>query len=124
MVFSFFSNVHIMAKSKGKNSGLENFIPEGTEINGSLNAPSNLRIEGKLEGKVVLAGKLTLGSSGKIIGDVECKNAKIDGLIEGNLLAADLLQMSSGSKIIGNTVSAKIILGENCQISGSMKLKK
>jgi len=113
-----------MAKSNGKNSGLDNFIPEGVEINGNLNAPSNLRIEGKLEGKVVLAGKLILGSTGKIIGDVECKNAQIDGLIDGNLNAADLLQMSSGSKITGNTISAKIILQENCQINGSMKLKK
>jgi cytoskeletal protein CcmA (bactofilin family) len=113
-----------MAKSHGKNSGLDNFIPEGAEIIGNLNTASNLRIEGKLEGKLVSAGKLILGSSGKIIGDVECKNAQIDGLIEGNLHAADLLQLSSGSKIIGNTVSAKIILEENCQISGSMKLKK
>jgi cytoskeletal protein CcmA (bactofilin family) len=113
-----------MAKSNCKNSGFDNFIPEGAEITGNLNTASNLRIEGKLEGKLVSTGKLILGSSGKIIGDVECKNAQIDGLIEGNLYAADLLEMSSGSIINGNIVSAKIMLEENCQISGSIKLKK
>lgn len=113
-----------MAKLNGKYSGLDNFIPEGAEINGSLNAASNLRIDGKLEGKVVSAGRLILGSSGKIIGDVECKYALVEGHIEGNLHAIDVLQLSNSSKINGNVAAAKIILAEHYQISGSMKLKK
>jgi len=113
-----------MIFSSAKNPGLENYIPEGSEINGNLKSASNLRIEGKVEGKVVLDGDLILENSGRIIGDVECGNAQIAGIVEGNIYTSTTLELRSGSKISGNIVTARIILEEGCQFGGTMKLNK
>lgn len=109
--------------SSTKKSGLDSFIPEGSEINGNLNTTTNLRIEGKVKGKIVTTEKLLLESSAVIVGDVECKHALIEGMLEGNLYAGDVIELRNGARVTGNTVSSRIILEEDCQISGSMKLK-
>jgi cytoskeletal protein CcmA (bactofilin family) len=113
-----------MAKSKNNNSTSDNYIVEGSEIKGNIKAVSNIRIDGRLEGNVNTARKLILGNTGFLKGDVICQNALIEGIMEGSLTVADKLELRSGSKINGNIVSSKLILEENCHISGSMKLKK
>ena len=43
-------------------------------------------------------GKLVVGESGRIFGEVECKNAEVMGHIRGKLIVADLLSMKATSK--------------------------
>ena len=52
-----------------------NKIVAGTEINGDLTSDSNIHLEGEVNGNVSCAGRVVIGSSGKINGNLVCVHA-------------------------------------------------
>ncbi|WP_051568707.1 bactofilin family protein [Crocinitomix catalasitica] len=85
-----------------------NRIVEGTVIVGEIKADSNFRIEGTLEGSLDTLGKLVVGPTGKIDGQIKCANADIEGEIKGDLVVDGLLSIKSTAKIVGNITTNKI----------------
>ena len=55
-----------------------NVILTGTEITGDLVSNSNILIEGEVNGNVSCSGKVQIGTSGKIKGNLVCVNADIE----------------------------------------------
>ena len=53
-----------------------NRIIAGTEINGDLTSDTNILLDGEVNGNVSCAGRVIIGSSGKINGNLVCVNAK------------------------------------------------
>ena len=61
-----------------------NKILSGTEITGDIVSDANLLIEGEIIGNVSCSGKVFVGTSGKIKGNLVCVNAEIDGAMAFN----------------------------------------
>ena len=57
-----------------------NRLVEGTFIKGDIKADSNFRLDGILIGSLDTLGKLVVGPTGKIEGDIKCSNADIEGV--------------------------------------------
>jgi len=75
-----------MAKTNMENeSNAINLIGVGTEITGDINTNSDIRIDGFLSGNVMTDGKLVVGETGKIKGEIDCKNSEVLGMIEGKI---------------------------------------
>jgi cytoskeletal protein CcmA (bactofilin family) len=59
-----------------------NKIVAGTEINGDLTSDSNIQLEGEVNGNVSCAGRVVIGSSGKITarikGDIQTMKLHIE----------------------------------------------
>jgi cytoskeletal protein CcmA (bactofilin family) len=109
--------------TKKNNSTADNFLLGDSEISGNINTNSSIRIDGKLLGNLNTAQKLVVGNSGVILGTVHCQNAQIEGTIEGDINVQEVIDLRSGAKIKGDILSTKIILEDNCQIQGKLKLK-
>ena len=62
-----------------------NIITAGTLIKGDISASGDFRLDGTLEGNIQLNGKLVVGDSGIVNGNVLCVNANIIGTVNGNL---------------------------------------
>jgi len=101
-----------MNLTKGKESLLFNIICDTTDIEGNIKADGDFRIDGKLKGNIDCTGKITLGYTGTIEGDISCLNAEISGKIKGNITATELITLKQNSKLEGN-ISAKNIVVES-----------
>ncbi|MEO9533757.1 MAG: polymer-forming cytoskeletal protein [Crocinitomicaceae bacterium] len=99
-----------------------NRIVEGTSIKGDVKTDSNFRMDGSLEGTLEAAGKLVIGVTGKITGDIFCANADIEGEIHGNIKVDGLLMMKSTAKIIGNVVAGKIGVETGAKFEGNCNM--
>ena len=66
-----FSNNNNM-KNSTSNSSVVNTVGNGTVINGDIQSKSDIRIDGTLKGSVKTEGKLVVGSSGVVEGDLVC----------------------------------------------------
>ena len=79
MVFK--SDKHTMAGYSNGSQSPErlNRIVEGTHIEGDIKSDSNIRIDGYVKGTINVKGRLVLGPTGKIDGNIYCKNADIEG---------------------------------------------
>jgi len=74
-----------------------NIISEGTKIKGDIIAGGDIRIDGELNGNISAKGKLVVGPTGRIKGEVDCFNVEVSGIIQGKVSASELLIMKSTS---------------------------
>lgn len=105
-----------MFSSKEKNSpsssagysSTVNSIGQGTFVEGTINADSDIRIDGEIKGNLTCKGKLILGERGKITGDIECQNALIEGEIKGTIVVKEFLQVKDSAIIDGEISTDKL----------------
>ena len=99
-----------------------NRIVEGTHIEGDIKSDSNIRIDGYLKGTISLKGRLVLGPTGKIDGDINCKNADIEGKLNGTIEVDELLSLKSTAKLQGEISTNKLAIEPGAIFSGNCKM--
>ena len=96
-----------------------NFIGKGTYVEGQIVAEGNLRISGKVKGKVVTKDLLTVSPSGEIDGEVEAKDAVIGGTIKGKVKVAQKLELEAKAKVMGDIDTKTLIIDEGAVFHGN-----
>ncbi len=87
-----------------------NSLVQGTQIEGTLHAEKDIRIDGVMKGTLICKGKVIIGPSGHITGDIQCENAVIEGRFEGMLTVTDVLHVKETAKIEGDVSTQKLIV--------------
>jgi len=100
-------------------SGSINLIGNGTTIEGDIKANGDVRIDGLLTGSIHTKGKLVVGPSGKIEGEVVCQNADISGSINGKVNVSDLLALKSSAKLNGDISTGKLAIEPGAAFTGA-----
>lgn len=98
-------------------------ISTGTLVKGDIVSEGDFRIVGKLIGSINSKGKVVIGQSGSIEGDIICQNADIAGDIKGNVKVENLLLLKSTSKLIGNISTAKLSIEAGAEFSGNCSMQ-
>ncbi|MCB0477335.1 MAG: polymer-forming cytoskeletal protein [Crocinitomicaceae bacterium] len=99
-----------------------NRIVEGTEVTGNIKTESNIRIDGILNGNLHTSGRLVIGPSGFIKGEITCGNADVEGTIEGNIHVSNILTLRSSAKVQGNIVTGKIVIENGADFDGNCRM--
>ena len=99
-----------MNLKNSKESLLFNIICDSTEIDGNIKADGDFRIDGKLKGNIDCTGKVTLGYTGYIKGNVRCQNADIFGEVIGDVTATELITLKENSKLTGAINTKNLIV--------------
>jgi cytoskeletal protein CcmA (bactofilin family) len=98
-----------------------NRIVEGTHIEGDIKSDSNIRIDGYLKGTITVKGRLVLGPTGKIDGNINCKNADLEGKLNGKIEVDELLSLKSTAKLQGEISTNKLSIEPGAIFSGIVK---
>ena len=61
-----------------------NLIAKGTQISGDLISDGDIRIDGEVLGNLDTRGRLVIGVSGRLVGEIRCKSCEISGTQKGN----------------------------------------
>ncbi|WP_281309489.1 bactofilin family protein [Flavobacterium flavigenum] len=98
---------------KAKKSGTEllgktNRIVEGTSIIGDIVSKADFRLDGELIGNFTSQGKLVIGPSGIIKGEIICHNADIEGEFQGKLKVLEVLNIKATARIHGEVAVGKL----------------
>ena len=114
-----------MAKLNETDSGTAvNLISQGTEITGDVKSSGDIRIDGVLNGNLITKGKVVIGPTGRIKGEVECKNSEVSGLIEGKITVSQLLNLKASSKINGTIITGKLSIEPGAVFTGNCAMKE
>lgn len=90
-------------------------IPEGVIIEGHLTGGSDTEISGKIDGNVTVEGRLHLGASALISGDVRAGSLSVEGLVEGKVECSEDLDLGKSGRLNGDVVA-----GRKINISGQV----
>ncbi|MGC8802371.1 MAG: bactofilin family protein [Bacteroidales bacterium] len=99
-----------------------NLLGAGTTITGDISCNGDIRINGTLNGNLSTKGRLIVGESGKIKGEITCKNAEILGNVEGKISVSDLLSLKSTANILGEVFVGRISVEPGCKFNGTCKM--
>lgn len=106
--------------------GKINSIMEGTSIVGEVNSDSNIRIDGRIKGTVTAKGRVIVGQSGVIEGEVVCQSADVEGTVLGRVNCQDLLSLKATAKLQGDINTKKLaiepgaVFTGNCSMAGGV----
>lgn len=111
-----------MAKTNDTDASAINIIRKGTIIKGDINCVGDIRIDGELKGKLISEGKVVVGATGTIDGEVTCKNADISGTLNAVLKVKELLLLKSTANIIGDIKTNKLSIEPGANFTGSCNM--
>ena len=111
-----------MTKTSATETPSVNIIGAGTQVTGEIQSNGDFRIDGQLKGQITIKGKLVIGTSGKIDGEVNCQNAEISGELIGKISVSELLTLKSTSRLNGDIITGKIAIEPDAQFTGTCSM--
>ncbi len=111
-----------MAKYNEPETAAINLISLGTDITGDIKSTGDIRIDGTLTGNLNTKGKVVIGPSGKVNGEVICKNSEVSGNVEGRIIVNQLLILKASSRITGDIATSKLSIEPGAIFSGNCKM--
>src|SRR5512139_2477454 len=94
-----FLNFTRMAKIMETENNVVNQIGVGTEITGDVSTSSDIRFDGILTGNLKTKGKVVIGETGTVKGEISCKNSVVEGKVEGKISVSELLTLKATSTL-------------------------
>lgn len=99
-------------------------IGKGAECHGEFNAEGSVRVDGTINGNVAVSGRLIVGVTGCIIGDIDAKTIVVGGEVNGNLNAPEKIELTSTARVIGDIVTATIVIDEKAIFQGNCNMNQ
>lgn len=99
-----------------------NLLGKGTRITGDVVSEGDIRIDGELNGNLDCSGRVVIGITGRVTGEVRCKNSEISGYQKGKLDVSEQLSLKSSSKVYGEISTGKLSIEPGAVFTGSCKM--
>ena len=99
-----------------------NIITKGTVIKGDVTSTGDFRLDGTLEGNIQLNGKLVVGDTGIVNGNILCMNANIIGTVNGNLSVKELLSLHATARVKGDILINKLSIEPGAVFTGKCRM--
>ncbi|MCH8555079.1 MAG: polymer-forming cytoskeletal protein [Schleiferiaceae bacterium] len=109
-------------KAQAENIQISNRILNGTNIKGDIESNGDFRIDGRVEGKINISGKLVVGEKGVVVGEISCENASISGKVKGKIQAREQLSLLASANVEGEIMMSKLMVESGAEFIGSSSM--
>jgi len=93
-------------------------------IVGEVTSSEELQLDGELEGKLNLNGKLTIGPTSKVNANIKAKEVVIYGNVKGNVEAENRISLRNGASIVGDIKTAGIVIEDGAYFKGGIDISR
>jgi cytoskeletal protein CcmA (bactofilin family) len=112
-----------MAKTIISETPAVNMIGKGTSIKGDIRSDGDFRVDGTLHGSIQSNGKIVVGVTGSIEGDITCQNADLSGQVKATIRVKELLSLKATSKVTGDVYTSKLAIEPGAKFSGTCNME-
>ncbi len=99
-------------------------IGRGAECGGDFSAEGSVRLDGIVNGGMSVTGKLIVGATGAVYGDITAAVAVIGGEVNGNVTAPDRVELTSTARVIGDITTSTIVIDEKAVFQGGCNMNQ
>lgn len=117
-----FKNSDTMGRNNEGDGNSVNLIGTGTKIKGDIQSEGDIRIDGTLIGTIKSKGKVVIGSTGIVEGEISCQNADISGTVKIKITVSDVLLLKPTAKLTGDIVTGKLAIESGATFSGTCSM--
>lgn len=98
-------------------------IGEGISVTGDVAANSNLRVEGRIEGRsVTCAQDVEVAESGVVKASIAARVVKIAGAVAGDVSGSEKVFIGKSGRVQGNIVAPRVQLEDGALFRGSIDM--
>jgi len=110
------ASVDDIALRRARNvSSTKMIVPDGVVISGSVTGSSDMEINGKIEGDIAVQGRLLLGPTALVSGNVHAGFCQIQGRVEGRVECSDELDLGQSGRL-----NADVVAGKRINLAGAV----
>jgi cytoskeletal protein CcmA (bactofilin family) len=96
----------------------------GTTIKGDIQSNGDFRIDGTLLGSIQSKGKIVIGETGNVEGEVTCRNADVSGKVKAQITVSELLTLKSTARLSGEITTSKLSIEPGAKFSGTCNMSE
>ena len=111
-----------MGRNNENDGNSVNLIGTGTKIKGNIQSEGDIRIDGTLIGTIKSKGKVVVGSTGMVEGEITCENADISGTVKIKITVANVLLLKPSAKLTGDIATSKLAIESGATFSGTCSM--
>ena len=97
-------------------------IAPGTRIQGQLSGPTELLVEGEIEGEIRVDATVMIGTEGVVQGPVTAHVVRIGGRVFGNVTASDRIEVAPSGSVEGDVAAPRIVIAEGAFFKGRVEM--
>ena len=119
--FLFLVDFKLNAMSKPKETEVPsiNLLSSGTVVKGEIKVNGDFRIDGIFIGSINCKGRIVVGATGVIEGEINCQNADFSGEVKAIVKVAELLTLKESAKFTGDISTNKLAIEPGAKFSGN-----
>lgn len=102
--------------------GQINMIAEGTVVEGTLKATGDVRVSGRIVGKMFVEGKVVVTQEGIVDGELSAVSADVAGSVIGEVIVKERLVLKNTAAIDGNVRAARLVVEDGAVFGGKCQM--
>ena len=106
-----------------QNDVLDTVIGPSSTWRGTLRSDGGVRVEGRFEGCIEVAGNVVVAESGIVDGDIIARDVVIGGVVRGDVEGAGRLEVLSTGQLIGDITVSSFMIDEGGLFEGISRLQ-
>ncbi len=106
-----------------QNNVLDTVIGPSATWSGTLRSDGGVRVEGRFEGCIEVAGNVVVAESGMVDGTIIARDVIIGGIVRGDVKGAGRLEVLSTGQLIGDITVASFMIDEGGLFEGISRLQ-
>ena len=110
---------NVMSKPKETEVPSINLLGSGTVVKGEIKLNGDFRIDGTFIGSIQCKGKVVVGTTGVIDGEIICQNADFSGEVKATVKVAELLTLKETARYTGDITTNKLSIEPGAKFSGN-----
>jgi len=111
-----------MSKNREPEMPTINILGPGAVVKGEIQVNGDFRIDGTLEGTIQCKGKIVVGPTGKIDGEIQCQNADFSGEVKATVKVSELLTLKETARFSGDITTGKLAIEPGAKFSGTCSM--
>ena len=112
-----------MTKNREPEMPSINIMGPGTVVKGEISVNGDFRVDGTLIGNIHCKGKIVVGQTGKIEGEIICQSADFSGDVKATVKVTELLTLKETAKFNGDITTGKLAIEPGAKFSGTCKME-
>jgi cytoskeletal protein CcmA (bactofilin family) len=92
-------------------------------VQGLLSGPTELLIEGEVEGEIRVDASVMIGADGVVKGPVSANNVRVGGRVEGNVQAVERVEVAPSGSLEGDIAAPRVVIAEGAFFKGRVEMR-
>jgi len=97
---------------------INTIVGPGSYIRGELKISGFIRIDGDIDGDIETPGRVIIGESARIRGDVRSLVITIGGVVQGDVVAPEGVTILSTGMVLGNVLTKRLQVEDSVVLNG------